>query len=58
MLRMSQGGLDKSPFPEKHIQQITTNLQDVLKEYSFDEGPPRSDDAEQLTRVRLVQSLL
>ena len=58
MCLMAQGGLEESPFPEENIRKITTNIRNVLKDFGHDEGFTRDNDAEQLTEVRLVQSLL
>ena len=55
---MSQGGLDKSPFPDDDIEKITANIRKVLTNHGYDDGKARPGDADQLTEVRLAQSLL
>ena len=57
-LKISDGGLSASPFPEKEVDRLREEVRKVLREHGFDEGRKLKGDAKQRTRVRLVQSLL
>ena len=52
------GKLDDSPFPEKDMEDLRTEIRKILRHHGFDEGHPRPGDATQPTEVRLVQALL
>ena len=56
--RLMAEDLDSSPFPEKGMENLRTEIRKILKTHGFDEGRRRPGDADQITEVRLVQALL
>ena len=52
------GKLEKSPFAEKVLEVIRTDLRVALKRAGYGDGLPREGDRVQAVEVRLVQALL